>query len=180
MLSTSEQADCALKELVALYDDAKLRSMIDGVVGKVLVSPRSVVRPGRANDRDRRQASVRCGVVSGLAPLSPPGRRRRHRQHPRGDLPDKDRQGQCHCRRAAERIPERIRAHRRNTMARNEPTRPYGRILAGDGGLGPRFHLSAPTQGFTAGARVVGKAVSGRCFAFWNAVLSAEAQGTYH
>src|SRR6516162_6769733 len=60
-----------------------------------------------------------------------------------GDLPDKDRQGQCHCRRAAERIPERIRAHRRNTMARNEPTRPYGRILAGDGGLGPRFHLSA-------------------------------------
>jgi len=46
MLSTSEQADCALKELVALYDDAKLRSMIDGVVGKVLVSPGSVVRPG--------------------------------------------------------------------------------------------------------------------------------------
>jgi len=65
-------------------------------------------------------------------------------------------------------------------MALNEPTRPYGRILAGDGGLGPRFHLSAPTQGFTAGARVVGKAVSGRCFAFWNAVLSAEAQGTCH
>jgi hypothetical protein len=34
--------------------------------------------------------------------------------------------------------------------------------------------------GFTAGTRVVGKAVSGRCFAFWNAVLSAEAQGTCH
>ena len=31
-----------------------------------------------------------------------------------------------------------------------------------------------PAQGFTAGAQVVGKAVSGRCFAFWNAVLSAE------
>jgi len=46
MSSASEQADCALKELVALYDDAKLRSMIDGVVGKVLVSPGSVVRPG--------------------------------------------------------------------------------------------------------------------------------------
>src|SRR5262245_49664397 len=38
--------NCALKELVALYDDGKLRSMIDGVVGKVLVSPGSVVRPG--------------------------------------------------------------------------------------------------------------------------------------
>jgi len=36
------------------------------------------------------------------------------------------------------------------------------------------------TQGFTAGTRVVGKAVSGRCFAFWNTVLSAEAQGTCH
>jgi multidrug resistance efflux pump len=46
MSSASEQADCALKELVALYDDGKLRSMIDGVVGKVLVSPGSVVRPG--------------------------------------------------------------------------------------------------------------------------------------
>jgi multidrug resistance efflux pump len=32
--------------LVALYDDGKLRSMIDGVVSKVLVSPGSVVRPG--------------------------------------------------------------------------------------------------------------------------------------
>ena len=32
--------------MVALYDDGKLRSMIDGVVGKVLVSPGSVVRPG--------------------------------------------------------------------------------------------------------------------------------------
>src|SRR5262249_618910 len=42
----SEQADCALKELVVLYDDGKLRSMIDGVVSKVLVSPGSVVRPG--------------------------------------------------------------------------------------------------------------------------------------
>jgi hypothetical protein len=37
-----------------------------------------------------------------------------------------------------------------------------------------------PTQGFIAGTQVVGKAVSARCFAFWNAVLSAEAQGTYH
>jgi len=46
MSSASEQADCALKELVALYDDGNLRSMIDGVVGKVLVSPGSVVRPG--------------------------------------------------------------------------------------------------------------------------------------
>ena len=46
MASASQQADCALKELVALYDDGKLRSMIDGVVGKVLVSPGSVVRPG--------------------------------------------------------------------------------------------------------------------------------------
>jgi hypothetical protein len=35
-------------------------------------------------------------------------------------------------------------------------------------------------QGFTAKTQVVGKAVSGRCFAFWNAVLSAEAQGTCH
>jgi len=48
MSSASQEADCALKELAALYDDAKLRSMIDDVVGKVLVSPRSVVRPGRA------------------------------------------------------------------------------------------------------------------------------------
>jgi len=32
--------------LVALYDDGNLRSMIDGVVSKVLVSPGSVVRPG--------------------------------------------------------------------------------------------------------------------------------------
>jgi len=44
--SASQEADCALKELAALHDDAKLRSMIDGVVGKVLVSPGSVVRPG--------------------------------------------------------------------------------------------------------------------------------------
>src|SRR6516162_5110304 len=44
MSSASQQADCALKELVALYDDGNLRSMIDGVVGKVLVSPGSVVR----------------------------------------------------------------------------------------------------------------------------------------
>jgi hypothetical protein len=35
-------------------------------------------------------------------------------------------------------------------------------------------------QGFTAGTRVIHKAVSDRCFAFWNAVLSAEAQGTCH
>jgi hypothetical protein len=33
-----------------------------------------------------------------------------------------------------ERIPEGIRAHRRNTMARNELTRPYGKILAGGAG----------------------------------------------
>jgi multidrug resistance efflux pump len=46
MASASQQADCALKELVALYDDGNLRSMIDGVVSKVLVSPGSVVRPG--------------------------------------------------------------------------------------------------------------------------------------
>src|SRR5262249_17347911 len=46
MASASEQADCALKELVVLYDDGNLRSMIDGVVSKVLVSPGSVVRPG--------------------------------------------------------------------------------------------------------------------------------------
>jgi multidrug resistance efflux pump len=45
MSSASREADCALKELAALYDDAKLRSMIDGVVGKVLVSPGSLVRP---------------------------------------------------------------------------------------------------------------------------------------
>jgi hypothetical protein len=32
--------------LAALYDDAKLRSMIDGAVGKVLVSPGSVMRQG--------------------------------------------------------------------------------------------------------------------------------------
>jgi hypothetical protein len=37
-----------------------------------------------------------------------------------------------------------------------------------------------PAQGFTAGTQMVGKAVFGRCFAFWNAVLSAEAQGTCH
>jgi hypothetical protein len=36
---------CAPKELVALYDDDNLRSTTDGVVGKVLVSPGSVVRP---------------------------------------------------------------------------------------------------------------------------------------
>jgi hypothetical protein len=41
-----KQADCALKELVALYDDGNFRWLIDGVVGKVLVSPGSVVRPG--------------------------------------------------------------------------------------------------------------------------------------
>jgi multidrug resistance efflux pump len=46
MASASEQADCALKELVSLYDDGNLRSTIDGVVSKVLVSPGSVVRPG--------------------------------------------------------------------------------------------------------------------------------------
>ena len=46
MSSASQQADGALKELVALYDDGNLRSMIDGVVGKVLVRPGSVVRPG--------------------------------------------------------------------------------------------------------------------------------------
>ena len=46
MASASEQADCALRELVTLYDDGNLRSMIDGVVSKVLVSPGSVVRPG--------------------------------------------------------------------------------------------------------------------------------------
>jgi hypothetical protein len=33
--------------------------------------------------------------------------------------------------------------------------------------------LPCPTQRFT-------KAVSGGCFAFWNAVLSTEAQGTCH
>ena len=37
-----------------------------------------------------------------------------------------------------------------------------------------------PAQGFTAGTQMVGKAVFGRCFAFWNAVLSADAQGTCH
>jgi hypothetical protein len=37
-----------------------------------------------------------------------------------------------------------------------------------------------PAQGFTSGTQVVGNVVSGRCFAFWNAVLSAEAQGTCH
>ena len=50
-------------------------------------------------------------------------------------------------------------------------------------GLGPHqpsLPSLRPTQGFTAGTRVAGKAVSGRCFAFWNAVLSAEAQGTCH
>jgi multidrug resistance efflux pump len=46
MSRASEQADCALKELVALYDDGNLRSTIDGVISKVLVSPGSVVRPG--------------------------------------------------------------------------------------------------------------------------------------
>ena len=39
MSSASEQADSALKELVALYDDAKLRSMIDGVVAKSWSAP---------------------------------------------------------------------------------------------------------------------------------------------
>src|SRR5262249_12676543 len=78
MSSASQQADCALKELVALYDDGNLRSMIDGVFSKVLVSPRFGGASGRANNRDRRQASFRCGMVSGLAPLSPPGGRRRH------------------------------------------------------------------------------------------------------
>jgi multidrug resistance efflux pump len=46
MSSASQQADCALKDLVALYNDGRMRSMIDGVVGKVLVRPGSVVRPG--------------------------------------------------------------------------------------------------------------------------------------
>jgi hypothetical protein len=41
----------------------------------------------------------------------------------------------------------------------------------------PSLPSLRPTQGFIAGTRVVGKAVSGRCFAFWNAVLSVEAQG---
>jgi hypothetical protein len=53
--------------------------MIDGVVGKVLVQSWVGGVSRRANDRNRRQASVRCGVASGLAPLSPLGRRRRHR-----------------------------------------------------------------------------------------------------
>src|SRR5262249_11468752 len=39
--------------------------------------------PGRAKGRDRRQASVRCALVSGLAPLSP----RRDRASPRFHLP---------------------------------------------------------------------------------------------
>jgi len=41
----SQEVDGAPKELVAIYDDGNLRSTIDGVVGKVLVSPGSVVRP---------------------------------------------------------------------------------------------------------------------------------------
>jgi len=143
MSSASEQADCALKELVALYDDGKLRSMMDGVVGKVLVSPGSVVRPGEPMIEIVGKHRFVVGVVSGLAPLSPPSRRRRHHQQRRGEPARQDRQGQRHCRRAAERIPEGIRAHRRNTMARNEPTRAYGRILAGDGGLGASNHWIA-------------------------------------
>jgi hypothetical protein len=39
---------------------------------------------------------------------------------------------------------------------------------------------SLPTQGSTAGMRVLGQAVSGRCFRFWNAVSSGEAQGNCH
>jgi hypothetical protein len=39
---------------------------------------------------------------------------------------------------------------------------------------------SLPTQGFTAGMRVLGHAISNRCFRFWNAVSSGEAQGNCH
>src|SRR5262245_49954480 len=142
MSSASEQADCALKELLALYDDAKLRSMIDGVVGKVLVSPGSVVRPGEPMIEivGKHRFVVVWFPVSRLYRLQV------------GDAVTVSTGGAtCPTKiakvsviaDAAERIPERIRAHRRNTMALNEPTRPYGRILAGDGGPGPRFHLSA-------------------------------------
>jgi len=40
--------------------------------------------------------------------------------------------------------------------------------------------ISSPDSRPYAGTRVAGEAVSGRCFAFWNAVLSAEAKGTCH
>jgi hypothetical protein len=40
--------------------------------------------------------------------------------------------------------------------------------------------ISPPDTGLYRRNARVGKAVSGRCFAFWNAVLSAEAQGTCH
>src|SRR6516162_9322353 len=106
MASASEQADCALKELVSLYDDGNLRCQ------QSPGQPRLGGAPGRANGRDRRQASFRCGMVSGLPPLSPPGGRRRHPQHRRSEPARQDRQGQRHRRRAAERIPEVIRAHR--------------------------------------------------------------------
>jgi hypothetical protein len=44
----------------------------------------------------------------------------------------------------------------------------------------PSLPSLRPTQGFTAGMRVLGQAVSDRCFRFWNAVSSGEAQGTCH
>jgi hypothetical protein len=61
--AASQGVDGPLKELAALYDDAELRSMIE------VLSAKSWSRlggaSGRADDRNRRQASVRCGVVSG-------------------------------------------------------------------------------------------------------------------
>ena len=88
--------------------------MIDGVVGKVLVSPRSVVRRGEPMI-EIAGASLpgKIAKVSVIADALP------------------------------KEFQKAIRAHRRNTMARNEPTRPCGRILAGGGGLGAPNHWIA-------------------------------------
>jgi multidrug resistance efflux pump len=143
MSSASQEADCALKELVALYDDGNLRSMIEGVVGKVLVSPGSVVRPGEPMIK----IVGKHRFVVAWFPLS-----RLYRLQV-GDavtvstggasLPDKIAKVSVIADAPPKEIPEGIRAQRRNTMARNEATRPYGRILAGGGGLGANHWIAA-------------------------------------
>jgi hypothetical protein len=117
--------------------------MIDGVVGKVLVSSGSVVHSGEPMI----EIVGEHRFVVAWFPVS-----RLHRLQV-GDavtvstggasLPGKIAKVSVICRRAAERIPEGIRAHRRNTMARNEPTRPYGRVPAGGGGLRASNHWIA-------------------------------------
>jgi len=148
----------ALKELAALYDDANLRSTIDGVVSKVLVSPGSVVRPGEPMIEivGKHRFVVARFPVSRLYCLQV------------GDAVTVSTGGA--------RLPGKIV---KVSIIADALPKEFQKALAPVNGT-RQIASVRPAQGFTAGAQVVGKAVSGRCFAFWNAVLSAEAQGTCH